>query len=34
VDDLEHALEERLEKGHIIGPSLILDVLHMNKDDA
>jgi hypothetical protein len=32
VDDLEHALEERLETGHIIGLSLILDVLHMNKD--
>ena len=34
VDDLEHALEERLETGHIIGLSLILDVLHMNKDGA
>ncbi len=34
VDDLEHALEERLETGHIIGLSLILDVLNMNKDVA
>jgi hypothetical protein len=34
VDDLEHALEGKLEIGHIIGLFLILDVLHMNKDDA
>jgi hypothetical protein len=29
VDDLEHALEERLGSGHIIGLSLILDVLDL-----
>jgi hypothetical protein len=34
VDELEHALEERLDTGHIIGLSLILDILHMNKDGA
>ncbi len=34
VDHLEHALEERLEMGRIIGLSLILDVLHMNKNFA
>ncbi len=34
ADDMEHALEERLETGHTIGLALILDVLHMNKDSA
>ena len=34
VDDLEHALEERLETGHIIGLSLILDVLSQYGGDA
>ena len=34
VDDLEHALEERLETGHIIGLSLILDVLDLYGGDA
>jgi ABC-type histidine transport system ATPase subunit len=34
VDDLEHALEERLETGHIIGLSLILDVLNLHGSDA
>ncbi len=34
VDDLEHALEERLETGHIIGLSLILDVLDLHGGDA
>lgn len=34
VDDLESALEERLDTGHIIGLSLILDVLHMYGGDA
>ena len=34
VDDLEHALEERLETGHIIGLSLILDVLELHEGDA
>jgi ABC-type polar amino acid transport system ATPase subunit len=29
VDDLEHALEERLDTDHIIGLSLILDVLDL-----
>ena len=34
VDDLEHALEERFETGHIIGLSLILDVLDLHGGDA
>ncbi len=34
VDDLEHALEERLETGHIIRLSLILDVLNLHGGDA
>lgn len=34
VDDLEHALEERLETGHTIGLSLILDVLDLHGGDA
>jgi hypothetical protein len=34
VDDLEHALEERLETGHIIGLSLILDVMDLYGGDA
>jgi hypothetical protein len=34
VDALEHALEERLETGHIIGLSLILDVLDLHGGDA
>jgi hypothetical protein len=34
VDDLEHALEERLETAHIIGLSLILDVLNLHGGDA
>lgn len=34
VADLEHALEERLETGHIIGLSLILDVLDLHGRDA
>ena len=34
VDDLEHALEERLDTGHIIGLSLILDVLDLHGGDA
>jgi hypothetical protein len=34
VDDLEHALEERLETGHIIGLSLILDVMDLHRGDA
>jgi hypothetical protein len=34
VDDLERALEERLETGHIIGLSLILDVLDVHGGDA
>ena len=34
VPDMEHALEERLETGHIIGPSLILDVLDLHGGDA
>ncbi|QRM33724.1 hypothetical protein [Microvirga sp. VF16] len=34
VDELDHALEERLETGHSIGLSLILDVLHMNEGKA
>ncbi|MBD2750754.1 hypothetical protein IC232_29365 [Microvirga sp. BT688] len=34
VDDLEHALEERLETGHIIGLSLILDVMNLYGGDA
>jgi hypothetical protein len=34
VDALEHALEERLETGHIIGLSLILDVMDLHRGDA
>jgi hypothetical protein len=34
VDDMEHALEERLETGHIIGLSLILDVMDLYGADA
>jgi len=34
VPDMEHALEERLETGHIIGLSLILDVLDLHGGDA
>jgi hypothetical protein len=34
VDDLEYALEERLDTGHIIGLSLILDVLDLHGGDA
>jgi hypothetical protein len=34
VDDMEHALEERLEAGHIMGLSLILDVLDLHGGDA
>jgi hypothetical protein len=34
VDDLEHALEERLDTGHIIGLSPILDILHINEGRA
>jgi hypothetical protein len=34
VDDLEHALEERLATGHIIGLSLILDALDLHGGDA
>ncbi|UVF22841.1 hypothetical protein HPT29_028485 (plasmid) [Microvirga terrae] len=34
VDDLEHALEERLETGHVIGLSLILDVLNLDRRNA
>ncbi len=34
VDDLEQALEERLDTGHIIGLSLILDVLNLYGGDA
>jgi hypothetical protein len=34
VDDLERALEERLETGHIIGLSLILDVMDLHGNDA
>jgi hypothetical protein len=33
VDDLEHALKERLETGHIIGLSLILDVMDLYGGD-
>ena len=32
--DLEQALQERLETGHIIGLSLILDVLDLHGGDA
>jgi hypothetical protein len=31
---LEHALEERLATGHIIGLSLILDALDLHGGDA
>ena len=34
MDDLEQALQERLETGHIIGLSLILDVLDLHGGDA
>jgi hypothetical protein len=34
VEDLEQALEERLDMGHIIGLSLILDVLDLHGGDA
>jgi predicted RND superfamily exporter protein len=34
MDDLEHSLEERSETGHIIGLSLILDVLDLHGGDA
>lgn len=34
VDDFERALEERLDSGHLIGLSLILDVMHMNERGA
>ena len=34
VDDLEHALEEGLDTGYIIGLSLILDVLSQYGGDA
>jgi hypothetical protein len=34
ADDLEHALEERLETGHIIGLSLILDLMDLYGGDA
>ncbi|MFD0466287.1 hypothetical protein ACFQY9_34845 [Microvirga aerilata] len=34
VDDLEHALEERLEAGDIIGLSLVLDVLNLHGGDT
>ena len=34
VDDLEHAVEERLETGHIIYLSFILDVLDLHGGDA
>jgi hypothetical protein len=34
VDGLEHALEERLDTGHIIGLSLILDVLDLHGGNA
>jgi hypothetical protein len=31
---MEHALEERLEAGHVIGLSLNLDVLNLHGVDA
>jgi hypothetical protein len=31
VDDLEYALEERLDTGHIIGLSLVLDVMDLHR---
>jgi len=34
ADDLERALEEKLETGHIIGLSLILDVMDLHGADA
>ncbi len=34
VDDLEQALEERLDTGHLIGLSFILDVLDLHGCDA
>jgi hypothetical protein len=34
MDDLEHALQERLDTGHIIGLSPILDVLNLHGGDA
>ena len=34
VDDLEHALEERLGSGHIIDLSLILDVMDLHGGDV
>jgi hypothetical protein len=34
VDDLEQALNERLDIGHFRGPSRIHDVLHLNESDA
>jgi hypothetical protein len=34
VDDLEHALQERLDTGHVIGLSLVLDVLDLHGEDA
>jgi hypothetical protein len=34
VEDLERALEERLETGHIISLSLITDVLDLHGGDA
>jgi hypothetical protein len=34
VGDLERALKERLDTSHIIGLSLILDVLHLHGGDA
>jgi hypothetical protein len=34
MDDLEHALKERLDTGHIISLSLILDVLNLHGGDA
>jgi hypothetical protein len=34
VDDLEHALEERLDTDHIIGLSLILAVLDLHGSEG
>jgi hypothetical protein len=34
VDDLEHALQERLDTRLIIGLSLVLGVLHMSEGKA